>query len=389
MSERPATALVPDQGPGPVHDLDVLRVLVTDLVGDRPGDWDRQGRLPLDLVRRLGALGLLCAQVPARFGGLGLSSLDNGELTAHVGSLCSSLRSLMTSQGMAAWAVQRFGSAGQQSRYLPRLTGGELAGIAFSEAGAGSDLSAMTTRIRLDGDPADGEVVVDGAKVWVTGAAYADLLVVIGRFGDGAAAVVVPAGAPGVTVTRVPDPSGCRAAGHADVRLDGVRLEAGALLRGAGQPLSLMVTSALTYGRLSVGWGCVGILRACLAAAAAHARSREQSGKPLAGHQLVARHLAELLVSEQVASRVCEHASGRWDSGSPELVTAAVLAKHVSAGRAVQGAASAVQVLASAGAQDGHVVSRAHRDARLMEVIEGSSEICQLLLADVALAAAS
>lgn len=357
---------------------DKLAEAVTDLVGDRAEGWDRTGLLPDDLLRGMSAAGQLCAQVGADHGGLGLSSADNGEFTAHVGSLCSSLRSVMTSQGMAAWAVQRLGSLDQQSAYLPRLTGGDLAAVGFSEPEAGSDLSGMSTVIRADGD----SVVVDGAKVWVTGAYYADHLVIFGRWGEGGAAVVVPSGAPGVQVERVPDPMGCRAAGHANISLNSVRLPAECLLGGAGLPLSMLVTAVLAYGRMSVAWGCVGILRACLAAAGSHAATRHQFGKRLGEHQLVARHLAELLVSEQIASRACEHASQCWDNGLPDQVTAAVLAKHVSATQAAKGAASAVQVLASAGADNSHVVARAYRDVKLMEIIEGSNELCQLLLAE-------
>jgi alkylation response protein AidB-like acyl-CoA dehydrogenase len=293
----------------------------------------------------------------------------------------------MTSQSIAAWTIRRFGDKEQRATYLPRLTGGDLAAVAFSEPHAGSDLAAMRTEIRLDGDT----VEITGHKVWVTGAGYADLIVVFGRFGDGdgAAAVVVPADAPGVRVDRVPDPMGCRAAGHSTVTMDAVRLPADAMLRGAGQPLSLLVTSALTQGRLSVAWGCVGILRACLGAAVGHARRREQFGKPLAEHQLIGAHLADLLVAEQVATRVSEHASRCCDTGSPEQVTAAVIAKQVTATHAARGAAAAVQVLASAGAGDGHVVARAYRDAKLMEIIEGSTEICRLLLAEQALVVAT
>ncbi|WP_425546458.1 acyl-CoA dehydrogenase family protein [Amycolatopsis minnesotensis] len=351
--------------------------LVGELVADRAGGWDLAGVLPVELLRELGAGGVLCAEVEAAYGGLGLTSRLNGELTACTGTLCGSVRSVMTSQGMAAWAVRRLGDRAQREDYLPRLTGGALAAVAFSEPDAGSDLSAMTTRIHRDGDA----VVVDGGKVWVTGARYADLIVVFGRCGDGGAAVVVPAGTPGLTVRPVPDPLGCRAAGHAEIGLDSVRLPAGTLLGGAGQSLPLLVTSALSYGRISVAWGCVGILRGCLSAAAGHAGSRRQFGKPLAEHQLVARLLAELVVAEQTATRVCEHASDCWDAGSAELVIATVLAKHVSAGNAARGAASAVQVLASAAARDGHPVARAYRDAKLMEIIEGSSELCQLMLA--------
>lgn len=357
---------------------------VTTAVGGDADAWDRAGHIPEAVIRPLAASGLLCADVPAEFGGPGMSMAELGEHTAHTGALCSSLRSLMTSQGMVAWAVRKLGGPAQQERFLRALATGDTAAVAFSEVGAGSDLSAMATTVTTDGE----DVVVSGTKVWVTGAAYADHVLVIGRHGDGGAAVVVPAGAPGVTVTRVADPLGCRAAGHAEVRLDEVRLPAAAhLLGGAGMPMEWLVTSVLTYGRLSVAWGCAGILRACLAAATRHASTRRQFGKPLAEHQLVARHLAELHVAEQAATRMCEHAARSWDERSPEQVVAAVAAKHFAATEAARGASAAVQVLASAAATDGHVVARAYRDAKLMEIIEGSSEISQLLLAGHAVAA--
>lgn len=353
-----------------------------EVIGTRADAWDRAGVIPDEVVRTFAGRGLLCAQVPTRYGGLGLSSADNGELTASVGRRCSSLRSLMTSQGMAAWTVQRLGDRAQRDTYLPRLAGGELAAVAFSEPEAGSDLAAMSTRIEPDGDA----VVVSGEKVWITAAGYADLIVVFGRFGDDAAAVLVPASAPGVTVDRIADPMGCRAAGHAYVRLDRVRVPAADVLgAAAGQSVALLVTTALAYGRISVAWGCVGILRACLAEVSGHARRRRQFGRPLAEHQLVARHVARLLVAEQTATRVCAYASHCWDTRSPEMVPATVLAKYVSAQQAAQGAASAVQVLASAGADNSHPVARAYRDAKLMEIIEGSNEICELILADHAL----
>ncbi|MBO1418211.1 acyl-CoA dehydrogenase family protein [Streptomyces sp. FH025] len=359
------------------------RALIGGLVGARAADWDVTGELPVDLLRTLGAKGLLCAQVPASHGGLGLSSRDNGELTAYVGSLCSSLRSIMTSQGIVAWTVQRFGDRDQRRTFLSELTGGKLTAVGFSEPGAGSDLAAMQTRIKADGDG----FVIDGEKKWVTGTRYADFVLIIARHGEGegAAAAIVPVDAPGVHIELVPHPMGCRAAGHANIRLDNVRLPATHVLGGGGQPLSMLFTTALSYGRVSIAWGCAGILQACLSAATAHAGNRHQGGVALAEHQLVRRHLAELFIAEQTALRACEHASAQWDSAAPDMGLAAVLAKHVSAGNAARSAATAVQLLGSAGSEDGHVVARAFRDAKLMELIEGSNEICQLILADHAL----
>jgi methoxymalonate biosynthesis protein len=356
------------------------------LVGNGPAAWDATGRIPVELLRKLGGMGVLCAEVPTRFGGLGSTSLANGELTAHVGALCSSLRSVMTVQGIAAAAVRRFGDREQRRHLLGQLTSGRLVCVGFSEPGAGSDLSRMATRIRPVGD-GTGDLLVSGEKMWITGAAYADLIMVIGRYGDGpdGAAAMVPTDAPGVSIEPVTAPLGCRAATHCRVVLDDVRIPADAVLGGGGQPLSLLFTVGLSYGRMSVAWGCVGILRACLTAAVDDARTREQGGAPIAEHQLVARHIAELYTSERIATQVCRHASEQWDRGAADAAVAAVLAKQVGATHAARGAATAVQVLASRGFTDGHVVARAYRDAKAMELIEGSTEISQLILARHAL----
>src|ERR1700677_1214391 len=207
------------------------RAFLGELVGDQPASWDLAGEIPAGFLRELGARGILCAEVPAAYGGLGSSRAEAGELTAYAGGLCGSLRSVMTSHGMAAWTIQRLGDRDQRRRYLAELTSGWLAAIAFSEPQAGSDLSAMRATIQASGD----SVVLEAEKIWVTGARYADYLLVLGLHGAGAGLVVVPASAPGVSIEPVADPLGCRAAGHARVRLDHVRLPACSLLRGGGQ----------------------------------------------------------------------------------------------------------------------------------------------------------
>ena len=220
----------------------------------------------------------------------------------------------MTSHGMATWCIQKLADHDQRELYLPELTSGKLAAVGFTEPGAGSDLSEMTTRISRHGNGA----VVDGHKVWVTGASYADFVVVFGRIENGATAVVVPMSLPGVRVEPITDALGCRAAGHANIHFDNVQVPEDNILGHEAQSLPLIITTTLSYGRLSVAWGCVGILRACLAQAASHARTRRQFGKPLEQHQLIKRYLAELFVLEQSAAQLCEHASRSWDAGTPD-----------------------------------------------------------------------
>jgi alkylation response protein AidB-like acyl-CoA dehydrogenase len=170
------------------------------------------------------------------------------------------------------------------------------------------------------------------------------------------------------------------------VRLAGVVVPADHVLPGAGDPFGLQIQSALAYGRLSIAWGCLGIIRACLSAAASHAALREQFGAPIAKHQLVAGRLGDMYAAEQIVARLCEYAAACWRDSSPDLVTAVFTAKHVGAIQANAVASSAVQVLASAGAHDGGCVARAYRDAKLMEIIEGSTEMGRLHLAERALA---
>jgi methoxymalonate biosynthesis protein len=283
---------------------------------------------------------------------------------------------------MAAWTILRLGDLPQASNYLGMLTTGRIAAVAFTECDAGSDLSAITTQVSRDGE----NILISGEKVWVTGARYADLLIVMGRLGGhDAAAVVVPTSADGVHIEPVRQPLGCRAAGHANVRLNKVRLPAASILGGCSYAVSVLITTALTFGRLSVAWGSLGILRGCLATASVHARKRHQFGKPIADHQLIRRHLAQLVTLERVSTQVCEHVTRNWDSNAPTVAFDAVLAKYVSSKAAAKGASTAVQILASAGAENGHLVARAYRDAKLMEIIEGSNEICELLLAEHAL----
>ncbi|MEV0361042.1 acyl-CoA dehydrogenase family protein [Nocardia sp. NPDC050697] len=357
--------------------------MIDSLIGNKAESWDLSGVLPREVLKGLGRSGLLCTQVPEIYGGVGFDSLLTGRLTAHVGKQCSSLRSVMTSQGMAAWTIQKLGYSSQRKEYLSELTAGKVAAVAFSERDSGSDLSTIATEITKVGE----HLVLQGSKVWITAADYADLIIVFGKFEGGAAAVVVPASHPGVTIKKIADPLGCRAAGHANIEFDAVRLTQDSLLGGTKQSLQLLITTALMFGRISVAWGCVGILRACLEEVIRHAKSRKQFGTTISAHQLISQHIADLFTAEQIATRSCEYASGCWDSKLPHMISATILAKYVSAQRAVSGAASAVQVLASSGVQDGQPVARAYRDAKLMEIIEGSNEICQLLLAEHALIA--
>jgi methoxymalonate biosynthesis protein len=352
---------------------------ITDLIAGHAVSWERDGRIPDAVLSRLSDLGLLCPEIPEEYGGLGMTSEEAGELLAHTGSLCSATRSVMTSLGIAAQLIRLYGSPDQRTTYLPQLAAGLIVGVAFTEPQAGSDLSAIDTRIVPDGH----DYVVTGSKRWVTAADYAEDIVVIGRGADGGAAIaIVPTSAPGVTLEPVEDPSGIRAGGHAHVQLDHVVVSGEQVLADTGMPVTSVATETLTHGRITVAWGCVGIMRLVLRQAVRHAEYREQSGVALIQHQLIARRLGAMYLDERAATQLCLAASRAWDTGDEYYLEAAIAAKRFAASAAVRCADNAHTILASAAAHEYSLVAMAERTARLMRDIEGADDVLDLELAD-------
>ncbi|MET8854207.1 acyl-CoA dehydrogenase family protein, partial [Amycolatopsis sp. NPDC004625] len=180
-----------------------------DSVRPDAADWDVRGAVPADVVKAVAHAGFLAADLPASAGGTGCTPAGLGQLCADFGGVCSSLRALVTVQGMVAAAVLRWGTGEQQAHWLPALARGDvLAGFAATEPGAGSDLSAVTTSAVREA----GRVRVRGRKLWVTFGQVADVFLVLAADAGRPVAVLVEAGRPGVVVEPVRGPRG-RAAG--------------------------------------------------------------------------------------------------------------------------------------------------------------------------------
>ncbi|MFG1840359.1 acyl-CoA dehydrogenase family protein [Micromonospora sp. NPDC049175] len=355
-----------------------------DTVRSAAAGWDRTGALPSAVVAEAGAAGLLARDLPRRYGGAGASPEALGEATARIGAVCSSLRALLTVQGMVAAALARWGSADQRERWLPALaTGARVAGFAATEEGAGTELSAVATSIEPVGD----SVRVTGRKQWVTFGATADLLLVIGRLGGAPAAVLVEGDRPGLRREPVRGQLGLRAAQVAHLDLDGVRVPRSHLVAPAGFGLSHVAGTALDHGRYTVAWGCVGMARACQRAATGHAVDRTQGEVRLADHQVVRAMLGRGHVAVTAAEQLCRHAARLRAARDPDAVAGTVLAKYAASRAAAQVSRDAVQVHGAAGCDADSLVGRFLRDATVMRIIEGSDEVSELHLADHAIRA--
>ncbi|MFI6871637.1 acyl-CoA dehydrogenase family protein [Nocardia sp. NPDC050406] len=343
--------------------------------------WDRDG-LPDDVVKLAARSGVLTADRPVAVGGEGIDPRELGQLAATLGQACTSLRSLLTVHGMVTAAVHRWGTAAQRGEWLPRLTSGDaIAALAATEAGAGTELSAVATTVEPDGP----DFVITGTKLWVTFGQRADVYLVLGRAPGGLCAALVERELPGVVVEPAESGLGLRGTRLATIRFDRVRVPATRLIAPPGFGLSHVVGTALDHGRYTVAWGAVGLARACLDDAAAHAATRVQGGTALADHQLIRATLGRCWADVEGAQALCERAAAARSAGAPEALIATIAAKYGAAAAAAAVSERAVQILGAAGCAPDSRIGRFYRDAKVMQIIEGAREVAEVTMGEYAL----
>jgi glutaryl-CoA dehydrogenase (non-decarboxylating) len=345
---------------------------------------DREERVDRSTVALLARHGLLAPLVPATLGGRELDPVAYGLLHEEIGRACSSVRSLLTVHDMVTDTVRRWGTPAQREHWLPRLIAGEaLAAFALTEPEAGSDASAVATVAEPVAEPVDGKApgeadgfLLTGTKRWITFGRLADLYLVFARIpGRGPTAFLVERDTPGLEVVPICGMLGTRGSMLAELRLERCPVPRDRLVGAAGRAHPFITTSALTLGRYSVAAGSVGIVQGCLDAAAAHA-----TGRGLMEHQLVQRMVARMVVAAQAGRLMALRAGELIGAGSPDAPMAATEAKYFAGSAAADAARDAVQILGAAGCHEDHPVSRYYRDAKVMEIIEGSNEISETMI---------
>ncbi|MFX0592714.1 acyl-CoA dehydrogenase family protein [Melissospora conviva] len=343
-------------------------------------EWDRRESVDRDIVRRLGELGFLGLTIPESDGGGGGDHLSYCLVLEELGRGDSSVRGIVSvSLGLVAKTIAAHGSDEQKRRWLPELTSGAALGsFALTEPGTGSDAGALQTRAVRDGD----DWLLTGSKVFITNGTWADVLIVFARTGEagprGVTAFLVEADSPGLTRRPIHGKLGLRGQPTAEVVLDQVRVPGSGRLGAEGRGFSIAM-STLDKGRMSVAAGCVGIAQGCLETAVAYAGQREQFGKPIAAHQLVQQLLATIAVETAAARLLTWQVADLIDRGQP-FRTEASVAKLFASEAAVRCANNALQVFGGYGYIDEYPVGKYLRDARVMTLYEGTSQIQQLLI---------
>jgi hypothetical protein len=348
------------------------------------GEWERQRAVPASLIDQLRERGYLAAMMPQSLGGGGLDAIRYGLLTEQLGRGCSSVRSLLTVHDMVTLALARWGSASVKEEVVPRLARGEAIGaLGLSEPNIGSDAAAVeTVAERLP----DGSFRLDGHKKWTTFGQIADYVLVLAQCEGKPTAFVVPATAPGFSRRPLEGFMGTAASRVAEILLDDCRVPAENLLARVGFGASHVTLTALDHGRYSVAWGSVGIAQGCLDACQSYAVDRIQGGgKRLIEHQLIRRLLTEMIVRTRAARLLCLRAGHLREIGDPGALAETMVAKYAASRAATRAANDAVQLHGANGLSDDYPVARYLRDSKVMEIIEGSSQIQQITIAGLPL----
>ncbi|CAM5565420.1 MULTISPECIES: acyl-CoA dehydrogenase family protein [Streptomyces] len=343
--------------------------------------WDRAENVDRSIVKKLGGLGFLGLTVPEEYGGSGGDHLSYCLVTEELGRGDSSVRGIVSvSLGLVAKTIASWGSEEQKRQWLPRLTSGEAIGcFGLTEPGTGSDAGNLVTRAVRDG----GDYVVNGTKMFITNGTWADVVLLFARTNDspghrGVSAFLVPADTPGLTRRTVHGKLGLRGQATAELVLEDVRIPASCLLGPEGKGFSIAM-SALAKGRMSVAAGCVGIAQAAQDAAVRYAGEREQFGKAIARHQLVQELLSDIAVDVDAARLLTWRVADLIDRGQ-DFATAASKAKLYASEAAVRCANNALQVFGGYGYIDEYPVGKLLRDARVMTLYEGTSQIQKLII---------
>jgi alkylation response protein AidB-like acyl-CoA dehydrogenase len=359
--------------------LDVVSTFARDVLAPRAADAERESAFPRDVFTQLGAMGLLGLPYAEAQGGSAqpyavylqvVEELSRAWLTVGLG---------VSVHTLSCFALARFGTAEQQTRWLPDMLGGELLGAyCLSEPDSGSDAGALRTRA----DRADDGYVVDGTKAWITHAGRADFYTVMARTSDersrGISCFLVPADADGLRAGRPEHKMGLRGSPTGQLILDRVRVDSDRLIGAAGQGFTIAL-AALDTGRLGIAACSVGLAQAALDVALDYAGQRNQFGRPIADFEGIGFMLADMATGVEAARATYLAAARRADAGESFTMQAA-MAKLFCTDTAMRVTTDAVQVLGGYGYVEDYPVERYLREAKALQIVEGTNEVQRLVI---------
>ncbi len=347
-------------------------------------ELDEEERFPQDILEKLDQLGLSNFTVPEEYGGPGIDTLSAVVAAAELARGCAGVAIALTGNAVALYPIACAGSEEMKEKYLNEICDeGKLVSLALNESEAGSNAAALASRYELEGD----SYLLNGEKTFISGASYADYFVVFAANDSGesekTSVFLVAADSVGITVGEAEKKLGLRASDTAGVVFKDVRIPAGNLIGREGDGIDLAIkTSALA--RIFIGAICIGLSRAALEESIRFARERIQFGKPIAANQAIQFMLADMVARVEAAELLVARAARILDDGFPCSSEAAV-AKLVATESAMQSTVDAVQVLGGYGYSREYPVEKFMRDAKTLQVYEGTGLIQRTAIAGILL----
>jgi short/branched chain acyl-CoA dehydrogenase len=349
------------------------------------GELYERGEFPYQLVARMGAMGLFGLPIAEEYGGMGGDYFALCLALEELARVDSSVAiTLEAGVSLGAMPLYRFGTAEQKRRWLPALAAGEkLGAFGLTEPGGGSDAGATRTTARLDGD----EWVINGSKAFITNAGtdITSIVTVTAITGIGAdgrkeiSAIIVPAGTPGFRVSQKYSKVGWSASDTRELFFDDCRVPAGNLLGEPGRGYAQFL-SILDEGRVAIAALSVGLAQGCVDESVRYAREREAFGAPIGSYQAIQFKIADMEARAHTARLAYYAAAAKMLRGEPFKKEAAI-AKLVASNAAMDNARDATQVFGGYGFMNEYPVGRFYRDAKILEIGEGTSEVQRMLIA--------
>ena len=341
--------------------------------------WDRDQDIPDHVISMLASSGYLGPSLPPEYGGQGWDTVTFGLLNEAMGRGSSSLTGVLTVQAMVSMAVLKWGTDDQKSRWLPPLAKGEMIGaFALTEPGAGSAIQSLATEFTQS--PRGDALVLNGSKKWISFAQRSDVFLVFGNLEQRSTACLVPRGAPGLEVEPIYNLMGFRAAGLAQLTFNDVEVPSANIVGKPGFALSHVAPVGLQYGRISTACSGLGLLRGCFEASIGHAAVRKIGDRTAGEIGMVRSLIARMGTDLEAGGLLCDNACRADDDHLPEVFERTLMAKYFVSRAAVRAASDAVQIQGAAGVHGSSQVSRFYRDAKIMEIIEGTTQIHEELL---------
>ena len=333
---------------------------------------------PEGVFAQLGAAGLLSLPQPEEWGGGGQPYEVYLQVLEEIAARWAAIAVAASVHSLSCFPLATFGTAQQQERWLPDMLGGGLIGAySLSEPGAGSDAAALTCRAERSGD----RYRITGTKAWITHGGRADFYTLFARTGDGSRGIscfLVPGDLPGLSFGKPERKMGLHGVPTTAAMYDGAEIDADRRIGEEGQGLSIAF-SALDSGRLGIAACATGVAQRALDDAVAYAKTREQFGRPIISHQGLGFLLADMAAAVDSARATYLDAARRRDAGRPYSRQASV-AKLVATDAAMKVTTDAIQVLGGYGYTTDFPVERYFRDAKVMQIFEGTNQIQRLVI---------